>query len=279
VKRRRLDLNGSVVLVTGGARGIGLATAQMAARRGARIVLLDSDGDEAEARARELPTEALALEADVTKRKEVDRAVEQALERFRVIDVVMANAGIAPPPHTVLSVDRRDFERVLDVNLQGVWHTVRAALPQVVERRGHLVLVSSIYAALTGVLAAPYAMSKAAVEQLGRALRVELAAHDTTVSVAYFGFVETGLVREAFAPPAVEKLREALPGWLTEPIPVDRAAQATITGIERRSPRIMAPRWVPAMLAARGLLSVLDSRFANDDTVREAVALAEKPIT
>jgi NAD(P)-dependent dehydrogenase (short-subunit alcohol dehydrogenase family) len=119
-------------------------------------------------------------------------------------------------------------------------------------------------------------MSKAAVEQLGRALRVELAPHGATASVAYFGFVETDLVRQAFAPPAVDLLREALPGWLTNPIPVERAARAAVKGIERRSARITEPRWVPAMLALRGVLGALDGRLAADEKVHEAIALAER---
>jgi NAD(P)-dependent dehydrogenase (short-subunit alcohol dehydrogenase family) len=272
----RYDLNGRVLLVTGGARGIGLATARLAARRGARVALLDLDGDEAARRAAELPGDAAGFSADVTDADALEAAVAAVAERFGGVDVTMANAGIAPPARTVRTVDRAAFERVLDINLNGVWHTVRATLPHVVERRGQLVLVASIYAAMNGALAAPYAMSKAAVEQLGRALRVELAPHGATASVAYFGFVETDLVRQAFAPPAVALLREALPGWLTNPIPVERAARAAVKGIERRSARITEPRWVPAMLALRGVLGALDGRLAADEKVHEAIALAER---
>jgi NAD(P)-dependent dehydrogenase (short-subunit alcohol dehydrogenase family) len=281
----RYDLRGKVVLITGGAQGIGLATARLAAQRGARVALLDRDGEAADRAARGIGADravratggeqAIALAADVTDPDALAAAVAATADRLGGIDVAIANAGIPPPPRTVRSIDRADFERVVDVNLHGVWHTVRETLPHVVARRGQLVLVSSIYAALTGVLAAPYAASKAAVEQLGRALRVELAAHETTASVAYFGFVQTGLVGKAFAPREAELLRAALPGWLTNPIPVERAAEAMIRGLERRATRIAAPRWVPALLAARGLLSALDARLARDDDVRAAIESAE----
>ena len=79
----------------------------------------------------------------------------------------------------------------------GVWRTVDAALPQIVARRGHVVVISSVYAFLNGAGAAPYAMSKAAVEQFGRALRLELAPHGASASVAYFGFIDTEMVHRA----------------------------------------------------------------------------------
>ena len=271
----RYALNGRTVLITGGARGIGLATARLAASRGARVALLDMDGDEAAARARDIGDAAAGFPADVRDSAALEAAVAAVLDRFGNIDVAIANAGIAPPPRSVMTVEREAFERVIDINWHGVWNTVRATLPHVVAQRGQLVLVSSIYAAMNGVLAAPYAASKAAVEQLGRALRVELEAHGTNVAVAYFGFVRTGLVDEAFASRPSELLRQALPAWATNPIPVERAAKAMVGGIERRSVRITAPRWVPAFLAARGILGSLDGRLAGDERIREAVEIAE----
>ena len=96
----------------------------------------------------------------------------------------MANAGIAPPPATMLGMDSAVFDRVIDVNLGGVIKTIRACLPQIVQRRGQLVLVASIYAFTNGALQSPYAAAKAGVEQLGRALRVELAPHGASASGA-----------------------------------------------------------------------------------------------
>ena len=91
-------------------------------------------------------------------------------ERFGGLDVVVANAGIASRVATFRAMPSETFERVLDVNLMGVCRTVDAALPQIVSRGGHVVVVSSVYAFINGIGAAPYAMSKAAVEQFGRAL-------------------------------------------------------------------------------------------------------------
>src|ERR1019366_6045197 len=95
------------------------------------------------------------------------------------------------------AMSTESFERVVDVDLMGVWRTVDAALPEIVRRSGHVVVVSSIYAFTNGVGALPYAMSKAAVEQFGRALRVELVQHGASASVAYFGFIDTEMTHRA----------------------------------------------------------------------------------
>ena len=111
-------------------------------------------------------------------------------------------------------MDPAAFERVLEVNVLGVHRTVHAALPHVVANGGHVVVVASIYAFVNGVLLAPYAMSKAAVEQYGRALRAELAQHGASASVAYFGFIDTDMVREGFGSDPRPALRGHFPRFL-----------------------------------------------------------------
>ena len=92
--------------------------------------------------------------------------------------MVVANAGVAPPSDTVASIEPAEFERTIDIDLLGQWRTIRATLPEVTERQGHILVIGSIYAFFNGVLNASYAASKAGVEQLIRAVRVELAPHD-----------------------------------------------------------------------------------------------------
>jgi NAD(P)-dependent dehydrogenase (short-subunit alcohol dehydrogenase family) len=275
MRRAPFDVSGRVVLVTGGARGIGFDTARRLAARGARIAVLDIDGPAAEQAAAVLGGGAIALTVDVTDAAAVERAVAAVVERLGGIDVVIANAGIEPPPATMLAVDKAQFDRVLDVNLHGVWNTVKATLPHVVSRRGHLVLVASAYAFMNGSMAAPYAASKAAVEQLGRALRTELAPHGATAGVAYFGFIDTDLVRRAFASEVVGAARRALPGWLTRPVEVGRAGEAIARGIERRSARITAPGWVAPASVLRGVIAGFDDLLGRDRRMHEAIRLAE----
>lgn len=193
---------------------------------------------------------------------------------FGGIDVVIANAGIGPPVTPIVDIDVAAFERTLEVNLNGVWRTVKATLPEVISRQGHIVLISSIYAFFNGVLGASYAVSKAGVEQLGRALRVELAASGVTTSVAYFGFFDTDMVRTVFAQPGLDAFRKALPAFITKPAKLDLAATKLVGGIERRAPRITAPRWVTPALMARGPLGLIDARLARDERVRAAIEMA-----
>ena len=139
-----------------------------------------------------------------------------------------------------------------------------------------MLLVASVYAAVNGVLAAPYAVSKAAVEALGRALRVELAQHGASAGVAYFGFIDTAMVREAFARPVIQELMPSLPEALRRPVPVGRAGEAIVRGIEGRSARVTVPGWVAPLLAVRGLSPAFDRRLLGDRHVRAAIARAER---
>ena len=190
------EINGKVALVTGGARGIGLGTARALRARGARVVIVDLNLEASQAAAAQLGDEsqAIGLAADVTDRGAMQRAVATTVEQFGGLDIVMANAGIAPRAATMRAMAGESFDRVIDVDTMGVVRTVEVALPEIVRRRGHIVVVASIYAFTNGVGVIPYAMSKAAVEQLGRALRVELVQHGASASVAYFGFIDTEMV-------------------------------------------------------------------------------------
>ena len=230
----RFELRGKVAIVTGAARGIGRATATELARRGSIVVVVDLDPDAASAAAAGLPGTAIGLAADVTDRGAMQRVVAEAVERFGGVDVVVANAGIASRGATFRAMSGETFDRVLDVNLNGVHRTVTAALPEIVRRRGHVVVVSSVYAFVNGVGATPYAMSKAGVEQLGRALRVELAQHGAGASVAYFGFIDT-----AAGPPsrscAASSTRSSIGRWPARPR--SRTSPASSTSAATRSRR------------------------------------------
>ncbi len=265
----RFDLTDKVALVTGGARGIGFATARALVARGASVVIVDLEAEAAERAAAQIhDSRALGIAADVTDRGAMQRAVADTVERFGRLDVVVANAGIASRVATFRATPSETFERVLDVNLMGVCRTVDAALPEIVGREGHVVVVSSIYAFTNGIGAIPYAMSKAAVEQFGRALRAELLQHGASASVAYFGFIDTEMVHRAIdQDPLANEMLSAFPKPLHKRLAPKAAGEAIVRGIERRQPRIIRPRRWTVMSVLRGILNpITDARLERDET-------------
>ncbi|HEY8082468.1 MAG TPA: short-chain dehydrogenase/reductase [Solirubrobacterales bacterium] len=271
------DLNGKVALVTGAARGIGYETARQIHMRGASVTVVDLDADEAREAAERIGDRAIGIAADVTDAGAMRSAVAETVERFGGLDVAMANAGLAPPSiATMRSVPAEEWERVIEVNLLGVWHTVRAALPQVSEREGHIVVVASVAAFANGMLGSSYMTSKAGVEQMGRALRTELMPLGASASVAYFGWVDTRMVQDTFARPGANVLEEIAPDFLMKRITPAQAGAAVVKGIEERAPRIFAPKWWRYLSALRGLLNpLLDRRSERDPRIVAAIREAE----
>ncbi len=261
---------GQVALITGAAGGIGSAVATALHRRGASIVLVDMASTDLEAVAAKLGDQRVAIAyADVTVREQLDAAVATAIDTFGKLDFVMANAGISSGAQasTVRSIEDGVFERVIGVNLIGVWNTVRAALPHIVESGGYVLLTSSTYAYLNGLANAPYAASKAAVEQLGRALRAELAGTKATAGVLYPGWVATPIAEVAFGGDdvATAMIDRAFPTPLLRPITPDKLARVAVRGIGRRAARIAVPgRWIPISLL-RGIVNpVMDAMMERD---------------
>jgi len=254
-----LVLAGRVALVTGGDRGIGFATARALCERGAAVVVTGHDPVAVEAAAVRLPpARSLAIVADVCDSDAMHEAVAAAVDRFGALDVAVANAGIASRVASFQATSSESAERVLDVNLMGVWRTAEAAMPHVLRARGHVMIVSSIYAFINGVGNIPYAMAKAAIEQLGRALRVELAPHGASAGVAYLGFIDTDMLRRALdVDPLATEMMGVFPAPLRKRIPPEDAARAIVEGIERRRASVVLPRrWAPVS-SLRGLVNPL----------------------
>jgi NAD(P)-dependent dehydrogenase (short-subunit alcohol dehydrogenase family) len=269
----RYDVAGKVVLVTGPSRGIGAEAARQLYAKGAQVSLVGLEPELLAQRAEELGPRAAWFEADVTDTEALERAIAGTVERFGGIDVVIANAGIAPVG-TVATIDPEVFERTIEINLLGVWRTVRAALPHVVERRGYILPIASLAAALHLPLMAHYAATKAGVEAFSDSLRGELRHTGTKVGVAYFSFIDTDMVRDSLDTSPAKRLREESPGPVSGVASVESAGRALVRAIERRARKAYAPRWVPIPLALRGVLQPLLER-QNRDAVAEAVKLAD----
>ena len=270
------SVNGKVVLITGGARGIGKAIAMQLRTRGARLVVVDLRPDEIDRTVEELGGDevALGLQADVTDRGAMQRVVAQAVERFGGLDVVVANAGIVSRAATMRSMATETFDRILDVNVNGVVNTVQAALPQVVERRGQVVAISSVMAFANSAGSIPYGMSKAAVEAMARGLRVELLPLGASATSVHFGFIDTDMVQRALdTDPVVKGVLDALPSPLKRRLRPEQAAAAVVAGIESRAPRVITPPVWKLFFYLRGIIApLLDLQAERDAGTRASMA-------
>jgi len=247
---------GKTVFITGGARGVGAEVARQLHGKGARLVLTDLDAAPLAELAGMLGADRVhTVLADVRDLGAMESAVASAVDRFGGIDIVMANAGIATYG-SVLQVDPRAFQTLLDVNVMGVFHTVRATLPSVLDRRGYVLIVSSLaaYAAAPGL--APYNAAKAAVEHFANAVRLEVGYRGVDVGSAHMSWIDTPLVRDTKADlPAFAEMLLKLPFPLNKTTSVEACAEAFVSGIERRKRQVNCPGWVGALRWLKPLLS------------------------
>lgn len=261
------SLAGKVVLITGAARGIGEEVARRLYRRGARLVLVDLDEVPLNALAAELGDRVATAVADVTDLRSMNAAVATGVDSFGGLDVVVANAGIASYG-SVLAVDPAAFRRVIDVNLVGAFHTVRAALPSIIDRRGYVLVVSSAAAYVPAPGMAAYDASKAGLEHFANALRLEVAHLGVDVGSAQMAWIDTPLVREAKADLAsFRSMLNSLPGPLGRTVSVQECGERFEKGIADRSRHIDVPGWVAWL---RRLRPVLQTRLGERDVRRTA---------
>jgi len=187
-------LAGKSVLVTGAARGIGAAIAEVVVDEGGSVALLDLDPTGAETAAR-LGDAARFFPCDVRSLAEVERAVAEAERVLGGLDGLVNNAGINAYFDAV-EMTEDDWDTVFAVDLKAAWMLAKAALPGLIERRGAIVNISSIQATLTIEGFFPYAAAKAGLEGLTRSLALEYAQAGVRVNAVAPGYTETRLVRE-----------------------------------------------------------------------------------
>jgi hypothetical protein len=237
-------LVGKTVLITGAARGIGEATARLAAERGARVALVGLEPDRLARLAEELGPEHGWYPADVTDQASMEKVAIDVVRDFGGIDVVVANAGVAN--NATVAVNPIDaIVRTIDVNLIGVVRTVKATLPMVTARRGYFALISSAAAFTVMPGMAAYCASKAGVEQFGNALRFELAYRHVGVGTVHPSWIDTDMVRDQQEDlPLFAEMQKKLPWPLNVTTSVDACALAIVDGIERRRRRVYVPRAV-----------------------------------
>jgi NAD(P)-dependent dehydrogenase (short-subunit alcohol dehydrogenase family) len=186
-----------VVVVTGAGSGMGRATALRFARDGARVVAADINGESAAETAHMVTDaggEAVSHAVDVAKRSAVQALVEETVERFGSIDVMVANAGVGKNA-PFLDISEQDLDRILDVNLKGVfWCGQFAARAMVKAGRGGVIInTASTYAEVTRTGTAAYSASKGGVRMLTKTMALELGEHGIRVCAVAPGWIRTGM--------------------------------------------------------------------------------------
>jgi NAD(P)-dependent dehydrogenase (short-subunit alcohol dehydrogenase family) len=249
VAEPRYQLSGRVALITGPARGIGAETARQLAARGMRLGLAGLEPEGIEALAADLPTETATFECDVTDWDALRAAVDGTVTKLGGIDVVVANAGIAPWG-PIRTIEPEAFERTIEVNLLGVWRTIRTALPHVIERKGYVLPIASLAAAIHGPVIGHYNAAKAGVEGFANALRMEMRPYGVDVGCAYFGFLDTDMVRAVDEDEIVADQQAGRREVFGQPAPVSKGVEQIVRGIEARSRRVYYPKWILPLLLA-----------------------------
>jgi NAD(P)-dependent dehydrogenase (short-subunit alcohol dehydrogenase family) len=274
--QERFQIAGKTVFITGAARGIGAGAAERLYARGANVALAGLEPDLLHALAERLGERALPIEVDVTDFEGLQDAVAATVERFGGVDIGIANAGISfTGPLSSAPIEQ--VERTFAVNLLGVWRTDRALIPQIVAKGGYLLNIASLAAASHAPMMGPYSSTKAGVEALTNVLRQELSPSGAKVGCAYFGFIDTDLVRGGFSQPSAGGIRTQMPKFIAEPAPLSKAVDAIERGVGTRAARLWAPRWVGAALYLRTLLQPLTERRVLSDpgSLAESMRLAE----
>jgi NAD(P)-dependent dehydrogenase (short-subunit alcohol dehydrogenase family) len=262
------SLSGKVVAITGGARGIGRATAAALIREGARVAIGDVDAATAQQTAEELGAGTVALELNVTDRESFEGFVSQVEERLGPVDVLINNAGIMP---VGLFVDEDDATaaRQIDINLHGVIYGTKIALRRMLPRRsGHIVNIASV-AGKTGVPGvATYAGTKHAVVGITEAVRQEIRGSGVDLSVVMPVLVNTGLGSGLKAGRAVEKI---------EP---EDVAEEIVRALKLNRYDVFVPRNMSVLLGLTGItprrLREAIARFLKSDQIMANVDAHER---
>jgi NADP-dependent 3-hydroxy acid dehydrogenase YdfG len=218
-------IENKVVVITGASSGLGEAAARLLAKGGAKLVLGARRVDRLEALAKELGLgDGAVLQTDVTKRAEVERLVQRAVEKHGRIDVIINNAGLMPSSF-LERLHVEEWERMIDTNIKGVLYGIAAALPPMIaQKSGHVINVASVAGHKTGPGGAVYSATKHAVRVISEGLRQEVKPHNIRSTIISPGAVATELTQTITDPAVaagVKKVYEIA-------IPADSFARAVV---------------------------------------------------
>lgn len=246
-----MKLSNQVAVITGASEGIGAAIARRFAGDGARVVLAARSEEKLEALAEELGSErALAVPTDVTDAEQVKRLMARTREHFGGLDILVNNAGVGLYA-SVAEMAWADFEQMWKVNFFGVVRCIREALPDLRERRGMVVNISSVAGKLAIPYLTGYCASKFALNAFSTGLRMELAQAGVRVVVVCPGTVRTPFHQSAFRS---NRLPEVFAQRSRGGISAERVAAATLRAVVRERREVVVPWRLRLAVGFRNLL-------------------------
>lgn len=197
-----MRLENKVALITGASQGIGRATAILLAKEGAKVAVVDMNpktGKETVEEIRKCGGEAIFVKADVSKAEDAKRMIETCAEKFGRLDILFNNAGIVkggPSEDNILELTEEDWDRIMDVNIKGVFLGCKYAVPYMIKQGGGSIINAG---SIAGVVARSgqlsYSTSKGAIVNMSRQLALDLAKYKIRVNATCPGFVSTPLVK------------------------------------------------------------------------------------
>ena len=221
-----MRLENKVALITGGAAGIGLATAHRFVAEGAKVFLVDLASDALDAAVNALGNEnAAACAADVTHEDEVKKYVEQTMAHYGRIDVFVNNAGVEGDVDSIVDYSIASYDQVMAVNVRGVWLGLKFVIPEMLKSGGGSIICTSSLAGLKGTpKLSPYVASKHAVVGMMRSVALEYASKNIRINTINPAPIATRMIESiesGFAPGAEEKVKEKM----TAGVPMHRYGQ------------------------------------------------------
>ncbi len=210
------------VLITGGTRGIGKETAKIYAKKGYNLVLNyvsdKTNVEEIRKQMSELGAEVLMVKADVSKADEVDKMIEQAIEKFKKIDVLVNNAGITKDG-LLLRMSEEDFDKVVEINLKGTYLVTKAVIKYMMkQKQGSIINLTSVVGVTGNAGQCNYAASKAGVIGFTKSVAKEVASRKIRVNAVAPGFIKTDMT---------EVLQDDIKEKINEQIPLKRMGEAS----------------------------------------------------
>ena len=187
-----MDFAGQHIVVTGGSSGIGLVTAQLLAKRGAKVSLIARRHEQLDAEAAKIGDSAAGFAADVGEKDQLEAAIDAAVARFGPVTGLFANAGLTGGFTPAVAFDPAEFEKTIRVNLISVFWAIQKVLPPMIEARKGAILVTGSMGSKRGMAMNPaYVSSKHGVLGLTRAIAVEMAPHNVRANCIIPGFIVT----------------------------------------------------------------------------------------